>query len=90
MKRREKHGDSRVYQFELDAAGHISGMLASGPSSRKRRQAFSDQYQFITNPSLCLSVGEMVIFNIYIDFENRTRSSYPRYQRSNIYNTGKC
>ena len=83
-------GDSRVYQFELDQDGYISGMLASDPSSRKRRQAFSDQYQFITNPSLCLSVGEMVIFNIYIDFENRTQSSYPRYQRSNIYNTGKC
>ena len=80
-------GITPLYQFDFDNKGSINGMLPSlTTSSRQRRQAAS-QYQFISNPSLCILVGEMVIFNIDIDEDNRANSSYPRYQPNNVYNT---
>ena len=44
----------------------------------------SDGTQEITNPIMCLDIGEMIVFRLWVNQEDRTLSHYPKYAKVRI------
>ena len=74
-----------VFQFEMTSAGFFGRLPLEG-ASRNRRQASIFNTNQIANPALCLLEGEMVIFNLDINENNRNLSIYPKYQVESLFN----
>ena len=74
-----------VFQFEMTSAGFFGRLPLEG-ASRNRRQASIFNTNQIANPALCLLEGEMVIFNLDINQNNRNESIYPKYQVESLFN----
>ena len=74
-----------VFQFEMTSDGFFGRLPLEG-ASRTRRQASIFNTNEIANPALCLLEGEMVIFNLDINENNRNESIYPKYQVESLFN----
>ena len=47
----------------------------------------SDGTSEIPNPLMCLELGEMIVFRLWVDQNDRTKSHYPKYVKDHLYNT---
>ncbi|CAK8677709.1 unnamed protein product [Clavelina lepadiformis] len=73
------------------------GLTVSRYFGRKILQTISDNStttttptiiaDVISNPVICLQMGEILLFNIYRNPVNRSLSNYPVYVRDHLYNT---
>ncbi|RUS80922.1 hypothetical protein EGW08_011303, partial [Elysia chlorotica] len=57
------------------------------PVGRRRLLTTTLPANQILNPALCLELGEIVLFNVWLDSSNRTASHYPVYVKNHLYNT---
>lgn len=57
------------------------------PVGRRRLLSTTLPSNQILNPALCLEIGEIVLFNVWIDSTNRGASHYPVYVKNHLYNT---